>query len=534
MRELTERPWFRSWPVDVPRHINYPKMPLSNFLTDSALSTPDKIAFSCNNQNITYNELEKATDRVACYLKNSGLRCGDRIVLFLPNSIEYVIGYYSILKAGCTIIPSNPLYKENELLHIFSDSKAKGIITSAELYPVIESIRNKTGLKTVIAAGSFPLKGVQMMKDIIKPEAPADRILENFDPSEHVAAIQYTGGTTGLPKGAMLTHFNLVANAMQSAAWFNWTKDELFIGLLPFYHSWGACTCVNTPIYIGARVIILPRFSAKELLETIQREKATVLFGAASMFTTLMHDPILTEYDITSLKYVKAGAMIIPPEIARRWEDLTGVKMLLGYGLSEASPETHNSPVDKVKPGTIGIPISDTDAKIVDQETGKIKLPPGEVGELIIQGPQVMKGYLNREEDNEEALRNGWLYTGDLATVDEDGYFRIVDRKKDIIKYKGYTIAPGELEAILYQHPAVRECAVIGKPDPSAGEIPCAYVVVKPGHSSTADELIDFCEQRVSAYKKIRYVVFTDEIPKTNVGKILRRLLRDKQGSSEQ
>jgi len=308
-----------------------------------------------------------------------------------------------------------------------------------------------------------------------------------------------------------------------------WSDKDIIIGLLPFYHSWGACTCVNSPIYSGARVIIFPRFDVEELLRTVEKERATVIYGAASMFAALINSPVIGKYDLSSLRYVKAGAMPIAPELKERWERLTGVKMDLGYGLSEASPETHNSPLLRVKPGAIGIPIMDTDARIVDEETGQVELLPGQMGELVIRGPQVMKGYLNRPEDNKEALRKGWLYTGDLALMDEDGYFHIVDRKKETIKYKGYTIAPAEVEAILYEHPVVKECAVVGKPDPLAGEVPKAYVVLNEGFTMDKEELVKFCAERIAPYKRIREVEFIKEIPKTAVGKVLRRVLRDKE-----
>ncbi|MEJ2740705.1 MAG: AMP-binding protein [Dehalococcoidia bacterium] len=327
----------------------------------------------------------------------------------------------------------------------------------------------------------------------------------------------------------MLTHFNLVANAMQNAFWLNWNENDSIIGLLPFYHSWGACTCVNSPIYSGSRVIIMERFDLDGLLGTIQNEKATVLYGAASLFTMLVADPLLTKYDLSSLKYVKAGAMLIPAETREKWEQITGVTMVLGYGLSEASPETHDSPLDRIVPETIGIPIMDTDARIVDEQTGEIEMPPGKVGELIVRGPQVMKGYLNRPDENETTLRAGWLHTGDLATMDEDGYFRIVDRKKETIIYKGYTIAPGEVESVLYRHSAVKECAVVGLSDPMAGEIPKAFVVLNEGCSTSAEEIMEFCKEKVAPYKRVRAVEFIDEIPKTSVGKVLRRLLRDRQ-----
>ncbi|MFC2005011.1 class I adenylate-forming enzyme family protein, partial [Chloroflexota bacterium] len=328
-------------------------------------------------------------------------------------------------------------------------------------------------------------------------------------------------------------HYNLVANAMQNAAWFEWTHQDIVIGLLPFYHAWGGCTCVNSPIYSGARVVIIPRFDTEELLTTIEREKATVMYGATSMFTSLVNSPDTTKYDLSTLRYVKSGAMPTPPEVRERWEQLTGIKMALGYGLSESSPETHNAPLQRIKPGTIGIPVDDTDACIVDEQTGEVELPPGQAGELIIRGPQLMKGYLNQPDDTRETLRNGWLYTGDLAMMDEEGYFRVLDRKKETIKYKGYTIAPAEIEAVLYEHPAVRECAVVGKPDTLAGEIPKAYVVLRAEHTVEGEELIKFCAEKIAPYKRIREVEFIDEIPKTPVGKMLRRVLRDRERANQ-
>jgi len=527
MQILGERPWFKFWPEGIPRHIDYPEIPLFEFLSSMARKQPGNVAFSCRGQGLTYEELDLATSKVAACLNQRGMKKGDSVVLLLPNSLEFVIGYYGTLKAGGTVSPANPLYKGQELKHQLNDSGATVIITDGNSYPVVKEIKNETRLKTIILTDLDGIEGTVSLREILKRYPPSPPTF-NLKPKEDIAAIEYTGGTTGLPKGAMLTHYNLVANAIQNAIWLGWSSKDVIMGVLPFYHSWGACTCVNSPIYIGAPVITLPRFDAEELFMTIEREKATVLYGAASMFTMLASSPLISKYDLSSLKYVKAGAMPIPPEIKEKWEQLSRVKMVLGYGLSEASPETHDSPLQRVKPGTIGIPIMDTDARIMDEATGETELPPGKVGELVIKGPQVMKGYLNRPEDDKETLRNGWLYSGDLASIDEEGYFRIVDRKKEIIKYKGYTIAPAEVEAALYEHPAVKECAVVGKPDALVSEIPKAYVVLKDGYTASKDELIQFCAQRIAPYKKIREVEFIKEIPKTQVGKILRRVLKER------
>jgi long-chain acyl-CoA synthetase len=507
--------------------MDYPEVPLFELLTSVAGKCPDEIAFSSGSQNLSYAELDMQSGRLAAGLRELGVKSGDRVMLFLPNSLEFVIAYYGILKTGGTITPANPLYKADDLKHQLNDSGAAAIVTNENAYATVREIRDETGLKAVILADAEGVRGTVSLGEILNRHSPAVPGL-NIKPKEDTAVIAYTGGTTGLPKGVLLTHYNLVANAIQNSVWLGWSSKDIIIGLLPFYHSWGGCTCVNSPIFSGARVVILPRFDAEELLRTIEKERATVLYGAASLFTMLVSHPAISKYDISSLKYVKAGAMPIPNEIKERWEQITGVSMILGYGLSEASPETHDSPPGRVKPGTIGIPITGTDARILDEQTGETELPPGKVGELVVRGPQVMKGYLNLAEDTAEVLRDGWLYTGDLAVMDDEGYFQIVDRKKETIKYKGYTIAPAEIEGVLYQHPVVKECAVVGRPDRLAGEVPKAYVVLKDGCTLSEDELIRFCEQRVAPYKKIREVEFIEEVPKTPVGKILRRVLRDR------
>ncbi len=527
-----DKPWFGSWPEGVPRTLDYPEIPLFGLLTRSAEKWPDSTAFSSGEQRLSYEELDELTGRLAAGLHNLGIRTGDRVLLFLSNSLDFVISYYGILKAGGTVTTVNPLSRQAELRHQLSDTAASAIVTSSDFYPLVREVKAGTTLKAIILTDAENEKETVPLKRLLESYSPSPPHIA-IRPRDDVAAIVYTGGTTGLPKGVLLTHYNLVANAMQNTAWFGWSHQDIIIGLLPFYHSWGGCTCLNSPVYSGARVIIIPRFDAEELLRTIERERATVMYGAASMFTSLINSPAITRYDISSLRYVKSGAMPIPPEIRERWQRLTGVRMVLGYGLSEASPETHNSPLQRIKAGTIGIPAIDTDARIVDEETGEVDLPTGQTGELLIRGPQVMKGYLNQPDDTREALRNGWLYTGDLAMMNEEGYFHVLDRKKETIKYKGYTIAPAEVEAILYEHPAVRECAVIGKPDMLAGEIPKAYVVVRAKHAVGAEELINFCAGKISPYKRIREVEFIDEIPKTAVGKMLRRVLRDRERANQ-
>ncbi|MFC1953708.1 long-chain fatty acid--CoA ligase [Chloroflexota bacterium] len=527
-RILQDRPWFRYWPEDVPQTLDYPEIPLFSLLSQAAEKWSDSTAFSYEEQRLSYKELDDMTDRLASGLRSLGINTGDRVVLFLGNCLDFVMGYYGILKAGATVTTVNPLSREIELRHQLGDTCATAIITSSDFYPLVKEVKTGTALKTIILTDKEKESGTVSLKHML--ENPSLTLPElDITPYEDVAAIVYTGGTTGLSKGVLLTHHNLVANAIQNSSWFGWSQKDVVIGVLPFYHSWGGCTCLNSPVFSGARVVIIPRFDPDEMLMTIERERATVMYGAASMFTSLINSSAITGYDISSLRYVKSGAMPTPSEVKQRWEQLTGVPMVLGYGLSESSPEACNSPLQRIKPGTIGIPAIDTDARIVDEQTGEIEKSTGQIGELIIRGPQVMKGYLNQPEDTREALRNGWLYTGDLAMMDDEGYFHALDRKKETIKYKGYTIAPAEVEAILYEHPAVRECAVIGKPDNLSGEIPKAFVVLKTGQSAEATEIISFCADKIAPYKRIREVEFIEEIPKTPVGKLLRRVLRDRE-----
>lgn len=526
MSPLKNRPWYRFWPENVPHHIDYPQVPLSRLLTDSAERYPDDIAFGCRGVGINYRELDTVTTRLALALRRLGVEKKDRVLILLPNSLQFIIAYYGVIKTGAIAAPSSPLSKSLELFQRVADLQAKIVITNRELHPAVENMASKAKVETLLMPDDSEVIDIYWVDKLLEAGASA---LGEIKPKQDVATILYTGGTTGVPKGVMLTHYNLVANAIQNAVWFDWSHRDVVIGLLPFYHTWGGCTCINSPVYAGARVVIMPRFNIEELLMTIKEEQATVLYGAASLFNILLNSPLIDGYNLSSLRYVKAGAMPIPLELKERWEERTGVRMVLGYGLTEASPETHNNPLNRVRAETVGIPNIDTDARIVDAETGMITLPAGEVGELVVKGPQVMKGYWGSRSETKAALRQGWLYTGDLAFMDEDGYFRVVDRKKETIKYKGYTIAPAELESVVYMHPGVAECAVVGVPAPIVGEIPKAYVVLQEGYQLAEGDIIRFCEGRLAPYKKIREVQFVDELPKMSVGKILRRVLRDRE-----
>jgi len=522
-----ERPWFKVWPEGIPRTIKYPEVPLQRLLKDLAEKHPKKPAIDYETDQISYKKLDVLSDKLAYALRDLNVKKDDSVCVFLPNIPEFAISYYAILKVGGVVAPVNPLSKEMELEYALSNSDAETIIAHRYSYPIVKNVQRRTDLRNIIMVGEKRYQGTHLFRDLVTEYASLASKVE-IRPKQDVAVIQCTGGTTGTPKGAMLTHYNLVSNAIMNAHWFNWSNNDVVLGVLPLCHSWGACY-MNSTIYVGATLVLTTRFDPERVLELVEKKKVTVWYGASTMFTFIVNHPAVTKYDLSSLRCVKAGAAPIPDSTKRKWDSLTGVELILGYGLTEASPETHDSPPNRVKIGSVGIPVIDTDAKIVDISTGTKELSSGEVGELIVKGPQVMKGYMKRPEETKRALRHGWLYTGDIAKMDEEGYFYIVDRLKDTIKYKGYSVFPAEIENVLYTHPSIKGCAVIGKPDPIAGEVPKAYVVLKEGATTTKDELIDYCKKRIAPYKRIREVEFAAELPKNIAGKILRRALKNRE-----
>jgi len=556
---MSEKPWFKFYPEWVPRSIEYPEVPLDELLRRSAEKHPDAVAIIFEGYKMTYRELDEAVSRLARALQELGMGKGDRVAIFLPNCPQFVIGYYAILRAGGVVTAVNPLYTERELEYQLNNSEAVGIITLDLLYERVAKVRERTSLKFIIVTGLKdylpklkailgsllkkipmakvePAPGVYFLKDLLARYPPEPKPVE-INPKEDLACLQYTGGTTGVPKGAMLTHYNLVSNAVAASYWLNAEEaKEVHVGILPLFHIYGMTTVMNSPIYKAGATILIPRFDAKKILEAIHKYRATVFCGVPTLYAMLLDHPELSKYDLTSIKFCVSGAAPLPPEVQRRFMEVTGGVLVEGYGLTEASPVTHANPLDRtmktVKIGSIGVPWPDTEAKIVDVETGTKELPPGEVGELVVRGPQVMKGYWKMPEETSQALRDGWLYTGDIAKMDEDGYFYIVDRKKDLIKYKGYSVYPRELEDVLYGHEAVKLCAVVGKPDPVAGEIPKAFVVLKEGYEPTdelREEILEYVNSRVAPYKRIRELEFRKELPVSAAGKVLRRVLREEE-----
>jgi len=503
----------------------YPDIPLFQALKTTAMLDPQKPAI-LHPKKMTIKEIDTLSDKLATALADLGAKKGNTIALYMWNSPEFVIAFFGILKTGATVTALDPSLKEKDAQHQLDDAESIIVIVDEEEYPIIESIREKLPrLKNVIVVGEKKYPNTYLFKELIEkypPNPPKVKI----NPKKDLAVLQYTAGTTGLPKGCMLTHYNITSNMFQLALTHGLenTRNDIVLAHLPFYHVYGMTTLICTSVCFGLSIVIHKRFDMEEFLELIQKFKVTVVGTVMPVLTLLTQFPdFLKQYDLSSLRYINSGATPMVIETARKFEELTGVTITQGYGLSETSPVTHTNPLSQIKLESVGPPLPDTLQKIVDIETGTKELPPGEVGEIIIRGPQVMIGYWKRPKETAEVLRNGWFYTGDLGKIDEDGYLYIVDRKKETIKYMGFTIGPAELEAVLLEHPAVGDCAVVGKPDPVAGEIPKAYVSLRGGAKATAEELIKFVGERVAGYKKIREVEFVDVVPRSLAGKVLRR-----------
>jgi long-chain acyl-CoA synthetase len=535
------KPWFNMWPADVPKSIKYPDIPLHGLLQKTAEEHPEKLALVFGEGQITYAQLESLSNQFANALVGLNVKKGDRVALFLPNIPQFVIAYFGALKAGAAVTAISPMHREREVELQLNDSGAQIIVTLDSLFPIVDKVREKTQLKNVVVTGIDEF-GSQTINLSAAPntlsfqqllEGKSDTALKiKINPSEDLAALQYTGGTTGTAKGAMLTHTNLVSNALAFAAWIKGTEaQETFLTALPLFHIYGMTTSMTVPISLAAKIVLLPKFDPKKVLEIIQKCKVTVFCGVPTMYSALLANHELGKYDLTSIRVCISGASSLPPQVQKRFMEISGGFLAEGYGLTEASPVTHCTPVDlsmkTVKVGSIGFPLPDTDAKIVDLETGEKTLGQGEVGELAVKGPQVMKGYWQKPDETELVLRDGWLLTGDIARIDADGYFYITDRKKDLIKYKDYSVYPREIEDVLYEHPAVKLCAVVGKPDQVAGEVPKAFIVLKEGKALSTKEILAFVNDKVAPYKAIREVEFRKELPISSAGKVLRRVLKE-------
>lgn len=547
------KPWIASYPPETAPSLEYPRVSLTHFLEQSAATYPDNNAIYFMGKRITYRELLDLSYQFANGLIKRGVKKGDRVAIMLPNVPQTVICYYGALFAGATVVMTNPLYTERELIHQLNDSGAETIITLDLLYKRVASVRSSTPLKRLIitSIGDYLPFFKRMLypfvqkKDGHNPQVTYGSDVEPFlsvlkesannpvkievDPDHDIALLQYTGGTTGVAKGVMLTHANLIANAVQCKAVLYKLKmgRDRILGALPLFHVYGMTTVMNKGISIAAEIILVPKFDVKQMLELISKTKPTLFPGAPTMYIGLINHPDLQKYDLSSIEACVSGSAPLPVEVKNRFEELTGGKLVEGYGLTEASPVTHSNPIwGKSITGSIGLPWPDTDSRVLDPSTGE-ELPTGQIGELAVKGPQVMVGYWNRPEDTAAVLKDGWLLTGDMGYMDEDGYFYIVDRKKDMIIAGGFNIYPREVEEVLFEHPAIQEAAVIGVPDPYRGETVKAFVVLKQGMEASEEELEKHCREKLAAYKIPRLYEFRSELPKTMVGKVLRRQLQE-------
>ncbi|MDI3316984.1 MAG: long-chain fatty acid--CoA ligase [Bacillota bacterium] len=545
-------PWASAYPPDVPLHLEYPQLSLADLLEQAVRQAPEREAVRFFGRGTRYGELGRRVRRFAAALYARGVRKDERVAIMLPNAPQLVVAYFATLRLGGVVTLVNPLYTPREIHHQLVDSGARWLIALDLTWPRLEEAVRGSAVERVIVAAvedelGFPLGflarlrkpkleirptlagvPVERFPDLEReqsPEAPPVQVAP-----EDLALLQYTGGTTGEPKGAMLTHRNLVANAVQCVAWVGAEGVQRILGVLPLFHVYGLTTVLNYGIASASTLILLPRFQVKEVLATIQKERPTVFPGAPTMYVALNTSPDVHRYDLSSIRACISGSAPLPVEVQKEFEARTGAQVVEGYGLTEASPVTHANPFrgGPVRIGTIGIPWPDTEVRVVDEAHRPV--PPGEVGELAVRGPQVMKGYWNRPEATAQVLdEEGWLYTGDLAVMEEDGYFRIVDRKKDVIIASGFNVYPREVEDVLHQHPAVLEAVVVGVPDPYRGETVKAFVRLRPGASATQEEIVAFCRERLTPYKVPKLVEFRDELPKSTVGKLLRRVLAEEE-----
>ena len=459
---------------------------------------------------------------------------------YIQNSPELIAGFYGILKAGAAPVPCNVMYRAEELAYHLNDSGAQTLLCEAGLYPTAQSILEDTPVAKVIVVGG-QVDGHAIYWEQALAEAPAPMELPAIDVEEDLALLPYTGGTTGIPKGAMLTHANMVDNAVQFRDWFGYEPGgEVFVATLPLFHIGGIAGVMSVPISCGGTIVLFRRFSAERVLRAIQDYRATRFLGVPTMYIALLNHPDAGGYDLSSLRPSRTSAAPLPKAVKESFDALVGKDVLVeGYGLTETSPLTHANPVDGAIAGSIGLPLPDTDARIFDADDGVVEMPMGEIGEVVLRGPQVMKGYWNRPLETSEAIREGWFYTGDLAYMDERGYFFIVDRKKDVINAAGFKVWPREVEEILYQHPSVRLAAVLGVPDDYRGETVRAVVALKEGHDfpsedAARDDILGHCQRHLANYKVPRIVDFRDELPMSAAGKVLRRVMRDEAAGSEQ
>ena len=528
-----EFPWYKHYPKHVPKSLEYPERNLFENLKISAKKFPENYAVVYKDFPYTYEKLLELSNKFANFLLSFGIKKGDRVALYLPNIPQFVIAYYGALAAGGVVVACNALYKEKEVEYILSDSKAKVVVTLDDMKEVVENVRESTEVEEIISTSrSEALNGFTSGKfsELLK-EHPAEDPGVKINPKEDLAVLQYTGGTTGKPKGAMLTHYNLLVIQVMEALWFEFEEGkEVSIIFLPLSHIYGMNWCMNTMIYTAGTIVLMERFEPKEVIENVNKYKPTIFYGVPTIYIALLNHPEIKNADFSKMRTCFSAAAPLPPEVRRRWKEVTKAEIIEAWGLTEASPCLTCTPLGMSGDHLIGVPMPDTVVKVVDLDTGR-ELPPGGIGELVAKGPQIMKGYWNKPKETEEALKDGWLRTGDLGYMDENGLFYYVDRVKDLINVAGYKVWPDEVENVIYEHPAVLECAVVSSPDEIKGEVPKAFIVLKEEFKGkvSAEEIMEHCKRKLAPFKVPKKVEFVDELPKSPVGKILRRILRERE-----
>jgi long-chain acyl-CoA synthetase len=540
-------PWLAHYEMQVPATIELPEITLHEFFEGTARDHPNNIATIFFTRRLTYAQLDEQANRFAAGLQALGVQAGDRVAILLPNCPQFLVALFGVSKAGAVAIPLNPTYVSRELRQIFNDADVQTVVALNLLVPRLQEIMPETSLRRIVVTSmqdylsplmslmltvkerrdGVPLPvqgdGLYLYSDLIR-NSSTEYTRSEATPDD-TALFLYTGGTTGTPKGAMLSHRNIVANALQMSAWV-WDarqeRKEVFLGVIPFFHSYGMTVVMNLAISVAASIVLLPRFNMKDVLRAIARFRPTIFPAVPTMYNAIAHHPLSTRFDLRSIRVCISGAAPLPLEVAHAFESVTGARLVEGYGLTEASPVTHCNPIHgERRAGSMGLPLPNTEATIVDPET------VGEVGELAVRGPQVMQGYWDHDEETAAVLQDGWLYTGDMARMDEAGYFYIVDRKKDLILVGGYSVYPREVEDALYESSKVQEVVVVGVPDlkRGEGEIVTAYIVLNGDVEATERELTKFAAERLAPYKVPGKIEFRESLPKSGVGKYLRREL---------
>ena len=525
---LIDRPWYRFYPEIMNDSPSLPECSVYQLLHDSEKKYGHKVALRFQDQRISYKELKDTVDRLASSWHDLGMKKGERIGLMLSNQPMYVYAYYAAQKLGATVVQINPMYMPREIEEISHEVGLSYLVTESKYMEKLEIVMKSYSFDQLFLTDQNSpvlLPNIHVIERLIKEKAP-DQEAVPIQAKDDIAVIQFTGGTTGKMKGAMLTHYNLVSNVIQSYLMYGSDMklgEEVTLTATPLYHVYAMTSGMNLSIYIGATNIIVPKFDVNDVLRIIRENKPTFFPGVPTMYNAFVNHPKVKEYGLNCFKFCSSGSAPLPIEVINRFEEITGAVIGEGFGMSETSPSTHrNPPFGERKIGSIGIPFPETDCQIVDENGNE--LPHKSVGELAIKGPQVMKGYWNKPEETSASIKNGWLLTGDLATMDKDGYFYIVGRKKEMIITGGFNVYPQEIESVLYEHPSVKEAAVIGIPHEYSGERVKAFVVVKD-NSISEEELVTYCYEHLTRYKVPKQIEIRDSLPRNTVGKLLKRLL---------